>query len=170
MTVLACSRVVSSAPPEAFFDRWADTATWPEWNSDTEWVRMDGPFREGATGTLRPRGGPTVGFRIERLVPGREFVDVSRLPGARLTFAHTVTTRAAAGGADSDVPADGTRTEVSVVIDLSGPLAPVWRLVLGRGLRRSVHRDLVALARAAEAASTAGGGLPASAADARESA
>src|SRR5512144_2647941 len=91
MTTLATARATSLAPPAAFFERWADTATWPDWNTDTEWVRMDGPCMTGATGTLKPKGGFAVPFVIERLVPGREFVDVSRLPGARLMFDHQVT-------------------------------------------------------------------------------
>ena len=44
MTIIATARATSTAHPSAFFARWADTATWPEWNTDTEWVRLDGPF------------------------------------------------------------------------------------------------------------------------------
>ena len=52
-------------------------ASWPEWNADTEWVRLDGPFAAGSTGVLKPGGGPRVKFVIQTLVPDREFVDVS---------------------------------------------------------------------------------------------
>ena len=90
MLEIATAHVTSAAPPSAFFERWADTATWPEWNADTEWVRLDGPFAEGATGVLKPRGGPKVRFVVEVLVPDREFTDVSSLVGARLTFRHRV--------------------------------------------------------------------------------
>ena len=119
MTTIATASVTSSAPPAAFFARWADMASWSEWNTDTEWVRLDGPFAEGATGALKPRGGPTVRFRVERLVPDREFVDVSRLIGARLTFAHLVSARDEGG------------CRVEVTISIAGPLAPLWRLALG---------------------------------------
>jgi hypothetical protein len=33
-------------------------ATWPEWNLDTEWVRLDGPFAAGSTGRLQPAAAP----------------------------------------------------------------------------------------------------------------
>jgi hypothetical protein len=56
MTTIATAHVSTSAAPAAIFARWADTDTWPQWNSDTEWVRLDGPFVEGATGTLKPKG------------------------------------------------------------------------------------------------------------------
>jgi len=140
MTPIASARISSAAAPSAFFERWADMATWPQWNTDTEWVRLDGDFVQGATGTLKPKGGPKVRFVIERLVPGREFVDVSRLAGARLTFAHLVTERADGG------------SDVEVTVTMSGPLRRVWLLMLGSGIRGSVRADLEGLARAAEGA------------------
>jgi hypothetical protein len=114
-------------------------ATWPEWNSDTEWVRLDGPFAQGSTGALKPKGGPKVSFVIERLVPDEVFVDVSKLPGARLTFAHHVTRRAEGG------------STIDVEITMSGPLRWIWTKILGKGLRTSAQPDLERLAAAAEA-------------------
>src|SRR4051812_44571242 len=141
MTQIATATVTSSAAPSAFFARWADMATWPEWNLDTEWVRLDGPFDEGATGTLKPKGGPKVPFTVASLVPDREFVDVSRLLGARLTFAHHVTTA-------------GSGCTVRVEVSMTGPLARLWRLALGKGLRASLQPDLDRLAAAAEGVRT----------------
>ena len=82
MKTLAVASAATSAAPATIFARWADMATWPTWNLDTEWVRLDGPFATGSTGSLKPKGGPKVRFVIERLVPEREFVDVSLLLGA----------------------------------------------------------------------------------------
>lgn len=137
-TTLATATVTSSAPPAAFFAAWADMATWPEWNLDTEWVRLDGPFVTGATGTLKPKGGPKVPFTVARLTD-EEFVDVSRLLGARLTFAHRV-----------DAQADRTSVRVEVTID--GPLAFAWRRILGKGIAASAQPDLERLAARVEPA------------------
>src|SRR4051795_3933619 len=90
MTTIATAAATTTAPASAVFARWADMATWPQWNTDTEWVRLDGEFRTGATGTLKPKGAPKVRFEVTSLVPGQEFVDVSKLLGARLTFDHQV--------------------------------------------------------------------------------
>jgi len=138
---ITTSHASSQATPEAFFARWADMATWPEWNADTEWARLDGPFAECSTGVLKPRGGPKVRFVIERLIPGSEFVDVSRLPGARLTFAHRVE-RLPAGGCSVDV-----------TVSMAGPLRRLWARILGPGFRGSAQGDLDRLVTAAEAAS-----------------
>jgi len=139
MKTLAEAHVVSSAPPAAFFARWADMASWPDWNTDLEWVRLEGPFVEGATGRLKPSGGPTVSFEVERLVPERTFVDASRLFGARLTFDHQV----------EQTPDGGSRVEVTVTI--AGPLSRLWTAILGKGIAGSVGADLAALAATAEA-------------------
>ncbi|MFL6157847.1 MAG: SRPBCC family protein [Marmoricola sp.] len=136
MTItIATAAVTSSAPASAFFERWADMETWPEWNLDTAWVRLDGPFTQGATGTLKPKGGPKVRFEVAELTRDR-FLDVSTLLGARLSFDHRVTTT------DS-----GTKVEVTVSLD--GPLARLWNLILGSDLRASLQPDLDRLAEVA---------------------
>jgi hypothetical protein len=137
MTSVAQASVTSAAPPSAFFAKWADMATWPEWNTDTEWVRLDGPFATGSTGRLKPKGGPRVRFVLTSVVPDREFVDTSLLLGARLVFRHEVTAH----------PEGGCTVDVDV--SLSGPLAMAWNLMLGKGFRASAPPDLDRLAAAA---------------------
>ncbi|MFE0463390.1 SRPBCC family protein [Kitasatospora sp. NPDC058965] len=134
---LGNATISSTAAPAAFFARWADMATWPEWNADTEWVRLDGPFVPGATGVLKPKGGPKTKFVVQVLTD-REFTDVSLLLGARLTFRHQVSVDAAG------------RTEVRVEVTLAGPAARLWNLILGKGIADSLQRDLEALRAVAE--------------------
>lgn len=136
MTTIAQAHITAPVEPEAFFTRWGDMETWPEWNTDTAWVRLDGPFTQGATGTLKPKGGPKVRFEVTVLEPGRQFTDVSELLGARLTFRHLVTRTA-----------DGTRVDVDVT--LTGPLAFAWRAVLAKGIREALPGDMERLAAAA---------------------
>ena len=139
MIPVATAVLTSPAPPAAFFARWADMTTWPQWNSDTDWVRLDGPFATGSTGRLKPKGGPSVRFVLTSVVPDREFVDTSLLVGARLIFRHTV-----------QAHDDGGCT-VTVDVSLTGPLARVWNLALGKGFRASAQPDLDRLGAAAEA-------------------
>ncbi|MGH2905673.1 MAG: SRPBCC family protein [Solirubrobacterales bacterium] len=138
MIKLTTAHTISSAPPAEFFARWADMESWPEWNTDTEWVRLDGPFKSGSTGQLKPKGGPKVNFVIERL-SASEFVDVSKLIGARLTFDHRI----------EQTPAGGS--DVSVAVTLDGPLARVWNVILGKDIKSSVQPDLDRLVAVAEA-------------------
>ena len=141
---IAEATITSAAAPADFFARWADMATWPEWNADTEWVRLDGPFVKGATGVLKPKGGPKTKFFISELTD-TEFTDVSKLVGARLTFRHVVS----AGSVGS---AGSAGTKVTVTVSLGGPLAFLWNGILGKGIAATLQRDLEALAAAALAA------------------
>lgn len=139
MTELARATATSSAPPDAFFARWVDHATWPDWSPDTEWVRLDGPVTTGTGGRLKPTSGPSVRFVISVCSPPGEYTDTSHLPGARLVFRHTATRV-------------GDVTELHADVAISGPLSRVWALTLGRGFRTSAQDDLDRLVRLVEAA------------------
>ncbi|GAB1691195.1 SRPBCC family protein [Krasilnikovia sp. M28-CT-15] len=140
MKTIATAAITTDVPAQAFFARWADMTTWPEWNTDIEWVRLDGPFRPGATGRMKPKGGPVTRFVVTALVPEREFTDVSLLLGARLTFQHLVTTDA------------GGSTTVSVRATMTGPFSFFWTAVLGKGIARGLTADLARLEAAARTA------------------
>ena len=142
MTIVAAAQAKSTAPPARFFDRWVDHDTWSEWSPDTDWIHLDGPVIQGATGTLKPKGGPKVRFAITELAHNQTYVDTSRFPGARLIFGHLATTTAAG-------------TVVDVEVRIEGPLALVWSAILGRGFRKSVVADLQRLVRLVESRGTA---------------
>lgn len=129
MMELGRGQATSTATPAAFFARWIDHDTWPQWSPDTEWVRLDGPVEVGARGVLKPKGGPKAKFVISACSPDREYTDTTRLPGARLVFRHTV-----------EPAALGCELHVQVTMD--GPLAFVWSKIMGGGFRESAQRDL----------------------------
>jgi hypothetical protein len=135
---LGAGHATSSAPPQAFFEKWVDHDSWPTWSPDTEWVRVDGPVRTGATGVIKPKGAPRVRFTISACEPDREYTDTSKLPGATLVFQHIAT----------PIP-EGVRLDVLVTID--GPLARIWAAVMGRGFRESAQADLDRLVEQVEA-------------------
>ena len=61
--------VITTAPPEAIWNRWMDLPTWSDWLKDFEWVRLDGDFTVGKWGTLKLRSGPTLIEKIAALRP-----------------------------------------------------------------------------------------------------
>ncbi len=138
-TLVISARTTSAVPPSAFFDRWADMATWPEWSTDVEWARLEGPFAVGTTGVLKPRKGPKTKFVIEHLDPDRAYVDVPRLHGARLASGHLVTTHPGGG------------CSIDVTISMSGPLAWLWTLLLAKGFGETTQSDLYQLGAVVEA-------------------
>jgi hypothetical protein len=138
MTTLCTATATSSACPDAFFARWADMATWPEWDDAVAWARRDGPFAAGTTGVLKPKGGPKVSFVIETLEAGREFTDVSSMLGARLRIRHLVS-------------AERGATRVDIEVTMEGPFAWFWRRAIGRGVASSTPEGLANLVTVAEA-------------------
>lgn len=107
------------ATPAQLWKRYADPASWPEWDHATERVTLDGPFREGTTGSLKPVGGPKTKFCLLEATEDVSFTDVSRLPLARMRFVHTI-----------DPDPVGTRFTHRVTI--SGPLSPLFARVIGK--------------------------------------
>ncbi|WP_378144644.1 SRPBCC family protein [Cnuibacter sp. UC19_7] len=139
MITLASATRTSSARPDRFFAKWIDHASWPAWSPDTEWTRVEGPVRVGARGVLKPAGGPKTGFTISECERDRAYTDVSSVPGARLTFRHTVE------------PTE-TGSELAVEVRLDGPLSWFWARTAFKGFATSVPEDLDRLIGIVEAA------------------
>lgn len=129
MMELGTGHATSTAASHEYFTRWVDHASWPQWSPDTDWVRVQAPVRTGAQGLLKPKGGPKVKFVISTCEPDREYTDTTLLPGARLVFQHTASQTAAG-------------TDLRVLVTISGPLARLWTLILGKGFRESAQADL----------------------------
>jgi hypothetical protein len=138
MIVLGIAHATSTAPASAFFAKWIDHSSWPEWSPDTEWVTLDGPVALGAKGELKPAGGPRVKFTVSHYVEGKRYADSSRFPGATLVFDHS-----AESGDDSTV--------LRANATMSGPLAFLWARIIGPGFSASVPDDLDRLVKIVEA-------------------
>jgi uncharacterized protein YndB with AHSA1/START domain len=113
---------------------WSDVSTWPEWDAGVERVEIDGPFVAGSRGRLKPAGSPAVRFRVLRTDPERSFADESRLPFARMVFEHEL------------ADADGGGTVITHRATIRGPLTPLWRRLIGRGLERELPETVRTLA------------------------
>ena len=133
--------MTTSATPDQLWARYAEPATWPEWDHEIAAVTVQGPVAVGTRGRLKPVKGPAVSFNFTEVTPRIGFTDVSRLPLARLTLAHHIEPTTA-----------GSRFTHRVTI--SGPLAPLFTRVIGRSIAASLPTAMQALATLAEAAPT----------------
>lgn len=137
MSIVAEASATSTAPADAFFAKWADVATWPEWNTDIEWARLDGAFAEGVTGKVKTSSGPAAKYTITRLT-STEYVEVAAMPLASLSSAYTLGTN------------DAGLTTISVRIGMDGPLRWLWAKIMGAKLAKAAAPDLEKLVAAAE--------------------
>jgi hypothetical protein len=77
---------------------WSDVGNWAAVDPAVESVSLDGPFRAGARGETRPRGGGPVAWRLAEVSEGRGALVEISLPGAAVRFAWTFE-ESAGGGA-----------------------------------------------------------------------
>lgn len=127
----------TTASPEQLWAHYSDPVTWPRWDHGTAEVTIDGPMAAGTTGKLKPVKGPRARFVFTDVTPGVGFTDVTRLPLARLTFAHVIE------------PVSGS-SRITHRVSLSGPLSPLFARVVGRTIAAELPSAMRALVRLAE--------------------
>lgn len=76
------------AQPADVFAVYADVARWHLWDPDTRWASIDGPFRTGARGRLKPSMGFAVPMKFVSVVEDRSFVVESPALLCTLRFEH----------------------------------------------------------------------------------
>jgi hypothetical protein len=136
----------SPLPAEAIWPVIADVANWPSVDHDIDWVRIERPAAPGVAFRLKPRGGPVLSMTIGRFEPPCTYSDVCRMPLARMETIHSLER--------------GVDTEVRVRIEITGPLAGLWGLLVGRrhfaGLPAQTDRILERAAATQEASLSRG--------------
>lgn len=103
---------------------WTDVSSWRRWDQGLKDAALDGPFVEGAAGTIVPNAGPTTSFTITDLDPGVGYTFASKLPGSRLNVRREFV--------------NGQSTSFRHTVWFDGPLAWLWALLVGRSFRRQL--------------------------------
>jgi hypothetical protein len=120
------STLEAEVVPAAVWEKaYRDADAWPRWNAEIKSARLDGPLASGAEARIVFRTGLRLRFRVVEFEGGRLFTDEARLPGARMGHRHLVEPAGA-----------GTRLMNTIYID--GPLAGLWRRVLGPRATRTL--------------------------------
>ncbi|MEA5392158.1 SRPBCC family protein [Cyanobium gracile UHCC 0139] len=104
--------------PEELWPVLADVPRWPEVDHGIERLVIRQEPGPGVTFTLKPKGGPTLSFRIGHFEAPTRYSDLCRLPLATMETVHEL------------VP--GPSTTVRVRLAIQGPLAPLWGRLVGR--------------------------------------
>jgi hypothetical protein len=116
----------TEAAPVAVWEKaYVDVDAWPLWNPELKRATLDGPLTQGAEAKIAFRTGLRLRFLVVEFEDGRLFTDEARLPGARMGHRHLV-----------EPTATGSRLTNTIYID--GPLAGLWRRVLGPAAVRSL--------------------------------
>ena len=135
--ILAQHTLETTALPQNIWARWANPSTYPEWDEAVEWAKLNGEFKVGTTGELKTKASGPMAFTITDLEEGRAFSDLTRLSLARLRFHH-------------QLEMTGMGTRLTHRIEVEGPLAWVWGMVLGSKMQAALPIAMRKLARLAE--------------------
>jgi hypothetical protein len=114
------------APPEVWSRAYVDASAWPLWNAEIKSATLDGPLAAGAKARIVFRTGLRLRFRVVEYEEGRLFTDEARLPGARMGHRHLVE------------PAGDGGSRLTNTIYIEGPMAWLWRRVLGPAAARAL--------------------------------
>lgn len=126
-----------AAPADVVFSLYEDVGSWATWDSETSAVHLPGGLRAGSAGWLKPREGPKASIRVSEVVPRRSFTVEARLPLCRMRFGHELS------------EASG-RTIATHWVRFSGPLAFLFRRLIGKGIDATLPATLLGFKRASE--------------------
>jgi uncharacterized protein YndB with AHSA1/START domain len=121
------------ASRERVWALWTDISGWPSWNPGVARAELDGPLAEGATGTVRAKGGPTSTLRVLAIEPERRFVTEASERFMRLRFEHEL----------ADV--EGGQLRITHRVRMTGVATPLMRHTVGARLERSIPLAVAAL-------------------------
>ena len=130
--------VTTNASKESIWELWKNVKEWSEWDEEVEWATLDGEFKHGQTGKLKPKGAPVSQFQITNCIPLQKFSDRAKLPLAILEFDHEITEE------------ESERIVVKHRISITGPFARIFKVLLGKKLKVGLIKALPNLVRLAE--------------------
>ena len=102
--------------PEQIWPVIADVASWAEVDHNIASIQVDGTPAVGTGFRLKPKGGPTLKFKITAFDPPHSYADCCRIPGASMTTWHRILATTSLG--------EPTRIVVEIIV--IGPLAWFW--------------------------------------------
>lgn len=130
--------VEADVTPAQVWARYADVASWPEWDTGIVEVTLDGPFVAGTTGTMTPEGQGPLPFTLTETVPEAGFTDETVIPDAvTLRFVHRL----------AGLP--GGRTRITHRLEIEGPAAATMGPELGPQITEDFPEAMEALAKVA---------------------
>lgn len=128
------SSVVIAAKASAIQAVYADVERWGCWDEEVAGAWLDGPLRPGAKGWLKPRKGPRANIHVDSVDATGGFTVSSKLPLCELRFVHELH------------PLGDAQVRVVHRIAFTGPLAPLFRKLIGADLAKGLQVTLEGLA------------------------
>lgn len=129
--------IETKASPSQIWQVWQDVPNWNSWDHGIEYSTINGPFKTGTTGTLKPKGGPLVHTTLTQVEPLKQFVDESNLFLGKIIVSHFISEK-------------GGKREVTHQIEMTGPLSFLYAILIGRTMKKNLPQEMQAMIKKAE--------------------
>ena len=81
----------TTADPDVMWQLWADVPARTEWDKGLDYIKIDGPFAPGTTGTVKVQGQSPIGYEIVDVEPKTSYTDrFNSLPWTHTDWHHTI--------------------------------------------------------------------------------
>ena len=132
------AEVKTKADPRDVWDLWVDVPSWPKWDHELEWCSLDGPFKVGSTGKLKPKGWMASKFSLISIEEGKSHSDRTEMPFTKVIFSHSL------------MPSDDGQVIIVHHVEVAGLLAPLLWLTMRRAIKKGLPQAVNKLAQLAE--------------------
>jgi len=126
-------KVFSHLDASRVWDVWTDINQWHTWRDDIEFAKLVGDFQVGNLIMLKPDFGPAVKIELIEVDANRQFIDLTRFPGAKMYGRHEIIERS-----------DGL--EIITSMSIAGPFAWLWQKLVAQGIANGIPQQTENLA------------------------
>lgn len=131
-------KIVVKATPEQIFNLYENVSEWSSWDPDVQYSTIDGEFKVGAKGKLKPTKGPEAKIEFTEVTKNKSFTTISKLPLCTISFFHKLAPSS-----------EGTKVTHTVVF--SGLLSSLFARLIGSGIKTGLPETMQGLRNAFEA-------------------
>jgi len=115
--------IETNVTPTQIWQVLQDVENWNSWDHGTEFSRLDGPFRTGTNGCLKPIGSPLLKTLLTYVEPFKMFVQKAKLLLAKTVMTHSISQVAG-------------KTQVMFQTEIRGPLAFFFACLIGPTIKK----------------------------------
>ncbi|MGB1311636.1 MAG: hypothetical protein ACPG47_10505, partial [Leucothrix sp.] len=102
------------------------------WDADTLSSSLDGDFKVGTTGKIKPKGEPETPITLVEVTPNKSFTVECKLPLCKMQFIH-------------EMADQGDNVAVKNRVLFTGLLSPVFGFLIGSKIKKSLSSSLQGL-------------------------
>lgn len=126
-------KIHTHAPAESIWHFWSKLDSWPQWDADVMWAKLETTFSQGEYIRMKPIKGPKVRCLLAEVTPLRSFTTRSHFPFTTLSFIHHLQ--------------DGVVTHK---VELRGLLTPLLKILFGHDIQKGLPQAVRTLVTMAE--------------------